>query len=169
MKFDVKAKFLLPLAALFSLAALPGASAHCPLCTAAVGVGVGVARFYGVSDAVVGLWIGAFVVSTALWLDKALKKKLTRSIPAQGLLLVALGLVATILPFRFAGLFSSSNMFFGINALLLSILIGSGVTYGGLFLADKLKKIYGKVFVPFQSIIIILVLLGLLSLAFQFV
>jgi hypothetical protein len=34
------------------------ASAICPLCTIAVGAGVGLSRWIGVDDAVTGLWIG---------------------------------------------------------------------------------------------------------------
>ena len=37
---------------------VPLVSAHCPLCTAGAAVGIGVARFYGVNDSIVVLFLG---------------------------------------------------------------------------------------------------------------
>ncbi len=67
--------FLLVGISMVLLASIPTAYAHCPLCTTAVGVGVAVARFYGVSDLATGAWVGAFITSTALWFSKIIRKR----------------------------------------------------------------------------------------------
>ena len=41
--------------------------AICPICTLAVGAGVGLSRWLGVDDTVTGLWIGGLTVSMILW------------------------------------------------------------------------------------------------------
>ncbi len=46
----------------------------CPVCTIAVGAGIGLSRWLGVDDLISGLWIGGLIVSligmTILWLNK---------------------------------------------------------------------------------------------------
>jgi hypothetical protein len=144
-----------------SLLLVSRAYAHCPLCTAAVGTGVAVTRFYGVDDTIVGTWIGAFIISTALWFNKALKKKY---IKFQNFLVVVLALMATIVPFYFAGLINMQYKLFGIDKLLLGILVGSFVTYFGTFLSDKIRK--KGFWFPFQTIAMVLILLILTSIIF---
>lgn len=143
---------------------MPAVYAHCPLCTAAVGSGVVVTRFYGIDDAIVGVWIGAFVVSTALWFDQALKKRY-KSIRFQSLGLVFLALLLTIVPFYFSGLMGQQKIL-GVNKLLVGILSGSIATYAGILVSEKIKKRKGKALFPFQTITIILAFLSLASFLF---
>jgi hypothetical protein len=56
--------FILFLAVL--LAAQP-AKAICPVCTIAVGAGVGILHHYGVDDTITGIWLGGLTVSLSLW------------------------------------------------------------------------------------------------------
>lgn len=37
--------------------------AFCPVCTIAVGAGVGIAEKFGVDDTIIGLWVGGLTVS----------------------------------------------------------------------------------------------------------
>lgn len=139
---------------------MPFVSAHCPLCTAAVGMGVAVTRFYGVDDMIVGLWVGAFIISTALWLNNVLKKKY---IPFQDHIVTILIFAATIISFYFGGLFNASSIF-GVDKLLLGIIAGSILVYAGLFISSNVKQINkNKVIFPFQTIIFILALLAITS------
>ena len=148
----------------FVLFLIPMVYAHCPLCTAAVGTGIVVTRFYGVDDAIVGIWIGAFIVSTALWLNKAIKKKF---IPLQELLLIILALASTIIPLYLAGLIGNMpSKLFGVDKLLLGILAGSLATYLGFFVSNIIKKKREKVLFPFQTIILTLAFLLLSSAIF---
>jgi len=43
------------------------AFAICPICTIAVGSGLGVMRAMGVSDLLTGVWLGALIISSILW------------------------------------------------------------------------------------------------------
>jgi hypothetical protein len=157
---------MLAIAALMSLVLVPAVYAHCPLCTAAVGGGVAVTRFYGVDDAIVGVWIGAFIASTALWFNRVLKKKF---VPLQSYLVVLLALHLTVVPFYFAGLMEPSHKLFGINKLLVGILSGVMVLYSGLYISSKLRNKKKKAFFPFQTMAVILALLSLASLLFWLV
>ena len=49
--------------------------AHCPLCTAAVGAAAVSANYYGVNVSIIGVFIGAFAISTGLWLGRKIKKQ----------------------------------------------------------------------------------------------
>ena len=51
--------------------------AVCPICTVAIGAGVGFTRYIGIDDTITGLWIGGFIVSSGLWLASFLKNKNT--------------------------------------------------------------------------------------------
>ena len=67
---------LLPLSLLAgALALIPAAaSAMCPVCALAAGVGIGIAEEFGIDDLVTGLWVGALTVAligwTVTWLNK---------------------------------------------------------------------------------------------------
>jgi len=51
-----------------ALLALPKLTfAVCPVCTVAVGAGLGLAEWLGIDDSISGLWIGALIVSMSLW------------------------------------------------------------------------------------------------------
>ncbi len=137
-------------------------SAHCPLCTAAAGTGVAVTRFYGVDDAITGVWLGGFAVSGALWFNRVFKKKL---LPMQPLLVVLATLAITIASFYFAGIISSQGKIFGIDRLLFGMVSGTAALYLGVYASGKIRKKYGRVFFPFQSIAMILFTMSLLSAA----
>jgi hypothetical protein len=66
---------LLISAALFFAAARP-AAAVCPVCTVAVGAGLGLAQWLGIDDVLSGVWIGGLIVSLAFWNDAWLVKKM---------------------------------------------------------------------------------------------
>ena len=49
--------------------------AVCPVCTVAVGAGVGLSRWLGVDDLITGTWIGGLLVSMIWWTIDWLNKK----------------------------------------------------------------------------------------------
>jgi len=49
--------------------------AVCPICTVAVGAGLGISRWLGIDDSVTGLWIGGLILSSGLWLADWIGKK----------------------------------------------------------------------------------------------
>ena len=138
------------------------AHAHCPLCTAAVGGGIVITRFYGLDDMVVGLWVGAFIVSTALWFAKTLKKEY---IPLQKALITLSVFVLTTISFYYAGLLGDLRYrIFGIDKLLLGMVIGSIITYIMPAVSGKIKSLKGQALFPFQTIVMTLASLMLASL-----
>jgi len=160
-------------AILTSIVLTNNASAMCPLCTAGAAIALGIARYYGVDDIVVGLWLGALAVSTALWVNNVIKKRVRPNIiPVQGPLIVTLVIASTIVPFYFAGFFNGMpNMvdtIFGINRLVFGTVIGGIVMLVGEPLSNFIKRKRHAAF-PFQTIVLTLLILTLLSVLFWYV
>ena len=79
--------------------------AHCPLCAAATGGLLIAARAYGVSDLITGTLAGAFAAVTAIWIHNWLKQKNKNKsyFPFQGIVLVLISILMTVLTFQFVG------------------------------------------------------------------
>ena len=144
--------------------------AVCPVCTVAVGAGVGLSRWLGIDDLITGLWVGGLVVSLIVWILNFFEK---RNINFKGKEIVTslLFYLITILPLYSMGVIGHPlNVFiFGIDKLLFSIIIGSVSFYIGVnfheFLKDKNK---GHVYFPFQKVIMPIIPLIALSIFFYF-
>lgn len=149
------------LSAIFILSAAAPVHAHCPLCTGATIVGISIAESYGVDSAITGIWVGAFIISTALWFDRVIKKKY--NFPAQSAIISVLAMVLTIVPFYYAKMFINPVLIFGIDRLLFGMLAGGLITYGGIELSIAIKNKRGKVLFPYQTIVISLALLSAAS------
>ena len=143
-------------AGLASLASFPSALAHCPLCTVATGAAVAVTRFYGVPDGVVGVFIGAFAISTCLWFNTWLKKH-RKEFAMQGQVLALVSLVLTVVSLQVAGLFTG-NALFGLPSLLTGTLIGSLTSTAGYGLHSFLRhRANNANLVAYQGVIAVLV------------
>jgi hypothetical protein len=149
------------------LAGAGSAKAVCPLCVVVVAGGLGLSRWLGIDDTVSGTWIGGLVVSLIIWLFYELDKReinfrFQRTIIWLGFYLL------TLLPLYFTGILGHpENKIFGVDKLLLGILLGSLFFLFGVFLHNFLKKKnQGKSFFPFQKVVI--PLLFLMSLSFIF-
>lgn len=154
-----------------SILAIPGVtSAFCPICTAAVGVGLGLSRWLHVDDTISGLWIGALILSSALWLLTWLKK---RKITFPGLfpIIVILSYAVIIIPLFGAKIMGHpGNKIFGLDKLLFGIMVGSIVFMLGLIAHSIIKKINnGKQLFYFQKVVSPVLLLAIFSLAFYFI
>ena len=158
----------------------PLVSAHCPLCTAGAAVGVGFARAYGVDDSIVGLFLGALVISTALWFNKWLKKRV--NFPFQEFLIVIISFLLITVPFYYKGLIIDFEMVksmpeshgiiglgvfglaeFGVDKLLFGMILGSLVIWGVFRFSDHITKKRGKRLFDYQGLIFMLVALVILS------
>src|SRR3990172_6032108 len=51
------------------------AQAVCPVCTIAVGAGLGLSRYLGIDDTISGIWVGGLILSSSFWILDFLKKK----------------------------------------------------------------------------------------------
>ena len=164
------------------IGAIPLVSAHCPLCTGAAIAGVGAARFLGVDDSIAGLFIGAVIVSSALWFNKWLKKKKI-NFPLQEIAIVILSFLLFVIPFYGAGLITNFDMvksmpehhsmlglgIYGIDKLFFGIIVGTILIWAAFSLSDYIKKKRGKVLYPYQGISFMFIILAVLSLIFWFI
>lgn len=162
------------IAAGFILAAvlIPPVSAHCPLCTAGAAAGVGIARAFGVDDSIVGLFLGAFVAASALWLDRVLKKK-EIDYPFQGFILVAISLLALAIPLYFAGIITNLEVVksmpdyhavlgmevFGLDKLFSGLVFGTALIAGVFTISDYITAKQGKRLFRYQGMILMAIAL----------
>src|SRR3989344_3853252 len=130
---------------------LPYAMAHCPLCTGATIVGVGITRSLGWDDSIVGVFVGAMIISSALWMNNIFKK---RNMGGNALLRITsitiATLVLTFLTFYYAGLFGLGNTYriFGIEKIVFGAISGSLVSIMGFAASNKIVLTYqhGRIF-----------------------
>ncbi len=147
------------------------ALAVCPICTLAVGTGVGLSRWLGIDDTITGLWIGGFVVSmitwTLSWFDKKnirFKGRVIATIVGYYLLI--------IVPLYFAGIIGSplnTLCACGLDKLLLGIIVGSfGFWFGASWYYYLKEKHGGRAYFPFQKVAMPIGPLIILTIIFYF-
>lgn len=167
-------KFLSNLSLLFglSLAALTmpaQALAVCPVCTVAVGAGLGITRWLGIDDTVAGLWIGGLFLSSALWLVNWLKTKdwnLLKKDWLIGFLFYAL-LILSLYLFGITG--DPANTIFGIDKIIFGIVIGTLIFAGSVKADQYLRSINeGQVFIYYQKVILPMLFLSIISAILHF-
>lgn len=163
-------KIFLPVASFFGLMLAKSASAVCPVCFVAVSSGVGLCRWLGIEDDVTGLWIGGVVVSLIFWtLDWMKRKNISFAFTKTVVSFSYYALV--IAPLYFLGVIGHPlNKVLGIDKLLFGIASGSLVFLASVWLNEFLKKKNsGKVFFPYQKVVIPVSLLLITSLLFYFI
>jgi hypothetical protein len=131
------------------------ALAVCPVCTIAVGAGLGLSRFLGIDDTVTGLWIGALIISSSFWFVNWVrlkyKLKIKESYLKAGVSLVTGALV--LVPLYFADIIGHPfNTLWGIDKLIFGSILGSGIFLFALWSDQKLRQIKGKQFFSYQKI-----------------
>ncbi len=140
--------------------------AFCPLCAIATGFAVGLFRWLGVDDIIVGLWLGAFGLSMALLFSNFLVKKGANkkiSLPAAITLVFASLLISLYL----GGFLRIANKIFGIEKIIFGMVIGSILLLLASPLNNLIKKINKDVvFISHQKVIAALALLIISSIIF---
>lgn len=135
--------------------------AVCPVCTVAVGAGVGFSRYLGIDDVISGIWVGGLILSSALWLKDILKDKLKKHLKKRTLLkkilpisVFVLTFVLFIIPLKFAGIIGNElNRYYGIDKVILGILVGSlAFWFGECIHGYLLRKNSNRVYFPFQKV-----------------
>lgn len=147
-------------------------SAHavCPLCTVAVGAGVGLSRWLGIDDTITGIWIGGLILSSGLWLADWIEKR-NWKIPNKKILSVAFFYLIVVLPMKWGNMIGlPGNILFGVDKLFLGIIIGSLVFVSSVFLDKFLRKINKQeVAFYYQKVIIPVFLLSISSFIFYLI
>jgi hypothetical protein len=152
-KLNMKYKLLFPLFFIFSFLISKSALAVCPVCTVAVGVGVGLSRWIGIDDRITGFWIGGLIMSVSLWTIDWLNRKEIR-FKGRKILVIAFMYIVTIMPLYSMDIIGHPfNKFCGLDKIVFGVLIGSFVFILGNILNLYLKsKNGGKVYFPFQKV-----------------
>ncbi len=130
------------------------ANAVCPVCTIAVGAGVGLSRWLGVDDTITGLWVGAFTIALAMWTINWFEKKQIRFWASKQIIISAY-IALIVVPLVWADVIGHpENRLWGIDKLLLGIVIGGILFFGAEKFYDYLKnKNGGKPHFSYQKII----------------
>ena len=146
------------------------AQAVCPVCTIAVGAGVGLARYLGVEDTITGVWIGGLVISMALWTVSYLERK-KRNIKNAEIISVVFYYLIVVVPLYFMGIMGHPfNKICGVDKLLVGIIFGSLAFILGHKINLKLKERNGgKVYFPFQKVAMGVASLIIVSLIFYII
>ena len=151
------------------ITALP-AKAVCPVCTVAVGAGLGLSRYFGIDDTVSGVWIGGLTVSMIVWTINWFNQK-NFHFKGRIILTTITYYVLVVIPLYFMkDVWHPFNVIWGINKLLLGIILGSIFFFGGSFYYEYLKKQNNNhAYFPYQKVVMPVSSLIILSLVFYFI
>ena len=135
------------------------ALAICPVCTVAVGAGLGISRALGIDDAVTSVWIGGLILSMSFWTTDWLRKKNYKIVKRVNddyldLIVIALMYVLVLVPLwygKFIG--RDTNIVFGIDKIMFGTIIGSAAFLFGKWLDKKEREIKGKILFPYQKVV----------------
>ena len=147
------------------------ALAVCPICTIAVGAGVGLSRWLGIDDSITGLWIGGLTVSmitwTLSWFDK--KNILFRG---RALATTISYYLLIVVPLYFMGIMGNplnTVCDCGLDKLLVGIVVGSvAFWFGAEWYFNLKEKNGGHAYFPFQKVVMPVSPLIVMSLIFYF-
>ena len=143
--------------------------AVCPVCTVAVGAGVGLSRYFGINDIISGIWIGALIVSMAMWtVDILIKRKIQKIwLPALVFLLM---FALTVYPLKLSGIIGHpSNKILNMDKLLFGVFAGNLLFLLGVMLDKYLRRLNrNKVFFPYQKVVVPVSLLLMSSIVIYF-
>ncbi len=159
----------------------PSAEAVCPVCTIAVGAGLGISRALGIDDAVTSVWIGGLILSMSFWTIDWLqkKKKMENSRPEPNgsggkwklkiLLIVAMYLL-TLLPLYFGKFIGRPyNSIVGIDKILFGTFWGSLAFLAGVWADRKVREKKGKQLFIYQKVVFPVSALLITSLILHFI
>lgn len=141
--------------------------AVCPVCTVAIGAGLGLSRWFGIDDIISGLWVGGLIMSSAYWTVSFLESK-KRNFRYSTITMIFLYFAIIYIPLFISGIIGHKfNSIFGIDKLLFGSLFGSLLFQ----LSQEIEKILrrknnGKVYFPYQKVIIPIGILIVASLIF---
>lgn len=125
----------------------------CPLCTVAVGAGIGVSRWFGIHDAIAGIWIGGFLLALSWWFNTLLRKY-TITFTGYRFFVPVLVYAFTGFSLWWLGSFGICRLV-GINCLVIGVLIGSvSFALGEIGSCMLKKRNNNKALFGFQKVII---------------
>ena len=155
--------------AIISFAIATTAKAVCPVCTVAVIGGIGLSRWLGIDDSVTGLWIGGLTVSMIMWTIDWMDRK-NYKFKGRKIIITIGYYLLIVVPLFFTNIIGHPlNKLWGIDKLLLGIIMGSIFFFIGALLYPYLKKKNGdKAYFPYQKVVMPIAPLIILSVIFYF-
>jgi hypothetical protein len=164
-------KVFLPALLFLWLGMTQTATAVCPVCTVAVGAGIGVSRWLGIDDSITGLWLGGFLLSLSLWTIDWLNRKNIRFIFKRALVIIAYYAFA-IIPLYFAKIIAHPLAFIcscANDKLLLGIIEGTFVFFFAAKLYELLKeKNNNRAHFPYEKVALPIAFLSVFTMIFYF-
>ncbi|MFH0969779.1 MAG: hypothetical protein V1804_04685 [Patescibacteria group bacterium] len=162
--------FLFLVSSFFFLLFSSSAKAICPICTITVGAGVGLSRWLGIDDTITGIWIGALIVSSIMWTINWMNSKNIR-FKGRKIIITAGYCLIILVPLYWKGIIGHYfNKIWGIDKLLLGIIIGSIVFLASALWYQNLKKKNNdKAYFPFQKVVMPVGFLAIFSAIFYFI
>ncbi|MCL5017158.1 MAG: hypothetical protein M1155_00630 [Patescibacteria group bacterium] len=145
--------------------------AICPICTIAVGAGLGLSRWLGINDSITGLWIGGLTVSMITWTEdwfdrKNIHFKFRSWVTTIGYYLFV------VAPLYFTGMLANpANAIYStwLDPLIIGIIVGSLGFWLGVEWYYALKsKNNGRAYFPFQKVVMPISPLIIMSVIFYF-
>lgn len=140
-------------------------SAHCPLCAAGAVAGLTLSRILGIDDSITGVWMAAFLGAMSFWTFNIIASKLERKLPLIKEAIYVLIFALTIISFYQFNLVIRMGDIFGFDKLTFGMISG-GITF---YIVDRVNDYVisknGKVFFPYQRIVVSLGSMLVLSFA----
>ena len=145
------------------------AFAVCPICMVAVGAGIGLAQYFNVDDTIIGIWIGGLIVSLIVWTIHWLDKKNIRFY-GRKISIVIIYYGSVIIPLYACGIMGHLlNKFWGMDKILLGIIIGTIAFFSSIIIHNQLKKKNNdQSYFPLQKVLIPVATLMGLSIIFYY-
>lgn len=167
----MKKLYGLMIAGVFNLFLISKAYAVCPICTVFVGAGIGLSQWLGIDDTITGLWVGGLTVSLIIWTTDWMNR---RDIYFRGrktiITVVYYLLIVAPLYYPLHIMGHPLNVLWGVDKLLLGIVVGSVFFFGGSTWYFYLKKKNGgHAYFPFQKVVMPVAPLIILSAVFYFI
>ncbi|HLC65430.1 MAG TPA: hypothetical protein VJI46_04890 [Candidatus Nanoarchaeia archaeon] len=160
------------LAFLTALIALESVHAHCPLCTVGAAAAAGGAAYLGVSNVVIGIFIGAFAVSMGWWVSRLIKRQFVRF---QMPLIILLSFATTVIPMMplikgyyplYVSVIGDYGGIYLINLFLAGSFAGGFIVSITPWLSKKIGDLRGNM-LPYQGIVLTFLMLILTSAAVE--
>jgi hypothetical protein len=143
--------------------------AVCPVCTVAIGAGLGLSRWLGIDDTISGIWIGGLLLSISFWTIDWVKKrnfevfkKLTTTQSA--LSIISFWYLITLIPLWVGNIIGHPlNTILGIDKIIFGTTLGSIMFLVGVWADKKVRKINKKQLFIYQKVVFPTALLALTS------
>jgi hypothetical protein len=165
---------LLSLYTIYNILSPSVALAVGPICTVAVAGGLGLSRYFGIDDSVIGVWSGGLMVSLTLWTVDWLSKRnwsFMKKVNEKTRIIVSFlfWVLLTYPPLFWAGIIGHPfNTILGMDKLIFGSILGFFAFILGVWADKKVREIKGMQMFAFQKVVFPVLSLTIFSLVLYF-